>query len=85
MKIVHDVERLGTAKVEDRFMLNQCVEDSPQLASSEWSLQSGLPSQSTETETHSSLCAHANCPDPQGCTGTFGPLEDDVGKLGVTG
>lgn len=65
--------------------MNQCVEPSPQFISSEWSLQSGLPSQSTETETHSSLSAHANCPDPQRCTGTLGPLEGDVGTLGVTG
>lgn len=65
--------------------MNQCVEPSPQLISSEWSLQSGLPSQSTETETHSLLSAHAKCPDPQCWTGTLGPLEGDVGTLGVTG
>lgn len=58
---------------------------SPQLISSEWSLQSGRPSQSTETETHSSLCLHANWPGLQLCTVTLPPPEGDVVTLlGVT-
>lgn len=58
---------------------------SPQLISSEWSLQSTRPSQSTETETHSSLCWQANWPGLQRCTVTFPPSEGAVViLLGVT-
>lgn len=57
----------------------------PQPISSEWSLQSGRPSQSKDTEMHSSLCWQKNWPGSQRCTVTFPPPEGDVVTLlGVT-
>ncbi len=68
-----------------KLCLTKCAQLLPQLISSEWSLQSGRPSQSTDTETHSSLCWHANWPGLQRCTVTFPPPEGDVVTLlGVT-
>lgn len=74
-----------TQKINKEKCLWTNILPSPQLISSESSLQSGRPSQSRESETHSSLCWHANWSGLQRGTTTSPPPEGEmVTLLGVT-